>query len=169
MAYLLDTNVFIDAKGRHYGMDFCPGFWEWLTHASQAGTVASITQVADELQDDELNEWLPTLGREFFRQPDEKVLAAMAKVSAWANLQKYTAAAKSEFLAAADYHLVAHALASGHVVVTHEQIEHSLARIKIPNVCIALGVQYLQTHVMLRRERVRLVWEGASRTITGHA
>jgi len=24
MAYLLDANVFIEAKRRHYGMDFCP-------------------------------------------------------------------------------------------------------------------------------------------------
>lgn len=26
--YLLDANVFIQAKNLHYGMDFCPAFWE---------------------------------------------------------------------------------------------------------------------------------------------
>ncbi|MGL5809392.1 MAG: DUF4411 family protein [Nocardioides sp.] len=26
MAYLLDANVFIQAKNLHYGMDFAPGF-----------------------------------------------------------------------------------------------------------------------------------------------
>ncbi len=25
MAYLLDANVFIQAKNLHYGLDFCPG------------------------------------------------------------------------------------------------------------------------------------------------
>ena len=30
MAYLLDANVFIEAKRRHYGFDFCPAFWDWL-------------------------------------------------------------------------------------------------------------------------------------------
>ena len=30
MAYLLDANVFIQAKNLHYGLDFCPAFWEWL-------------------------------------------------------------------------------------------------------------------------------------------
>ena len=30
MAYLLDANVFIEAKKRWYGFDFCPSFWEWL-------------------------------------------------------------------------------------------------------------------------------------------
>ena len=26
--YLIDTNVFIEAKNRHYGFDFCPAFWD---------------------------------------------------------------------------------------------------------------------------------------------
>ena len=26
MAYLLDANVFIQAKNLHYGLDFCPAF-----------------------------------------------------------------------------------------------------------------------------------------------
>nr|WP_269633613.1 DUF4411 family protein [Pelomonas sp. BJYL3] len=30
MAYLLDANVFIQAKNLQYGFDFCPGFWDWL-------------------------------------------------------------------------------------------------------------------------------------------
>jgi hypothetical protein len=27
--YLLDTNVFIQARNLHYGFDFCPAFWDW--------------------------------------------------------------------------------------------------------------------------------------------
>ena len=30
MTYLLDANVFIQAKNIHYGLDFCPAFWGWL-------------------------------------------------------------------------------------------------------------------------------------------
>lgn len=30
MQYLLDANVFIEAKNRYYGFDFCPAFWNWL-------------------------------------------------------------------------------------------------------------------------------------------
>ena len=26
--YLLDANVFIEAKNRYYGFDFCPAFWD---------------------------------------------------------------------------------------------------------------------------------------------
>lgn len=37
MAYLLDTNVFIEAKNLYYGFDFCPAFWEWVlaSHAAK--------------------------------------------------------------------------------------------------------------------------------------
>mgnify|MGYP006298525777 CR=1 FL=1 len=36
MAYLLDANVFIEAKNRYYGMDFCPAFWDWLLDARRS-------------------------------------------------------------------------------------------------------------------------------------
>ncbi len=32
MSYLLDANVFMSANNRHYGLDFCPAFWDWLAH-----------------------------------------------------------------------------------------------------------------------------------------
>lgn len=36
MAYLLDSNVLIEAKQRYYDFGVCPGFWEWLTVANTA-------------------------------------------------------------------------------------------------------------------------------------
>jgi hypothetical protein len=36
MAYLLDADVFIAAKNLHYGLDFCPAFWDWLTATNAA-------------------------------------------------------------------------------------------------------------------------------------
>lgn len=50
MAYLLDANVFIAAKNLHYGLDFCPAFWDWLIDRNQAGIVYSIEKVADEIE-----------------------------------------------------------------------------------------------------------------------
>lgn len=40
MAYLLDTNVFIQAKNLHYGFDFCPAFWEWIDVVHKADRVS---------------------------------------------------------------------------------------------------------------------------------
>lgn len=57
--YLLDANVFIQAKNLHYGLDFCPAFWDWLDEANAAGDVFSIERVEDEILavNDELAEW----------------------------------------------------------------------------------------------------------------
>jgi hypothetical protein len=49
MAYLLDANVFIQAKNLHYGFDFCPAFWDWLARENDGGRVLSIERVGDEL------------------------------------------------------------------------------------------------------------------------
>ncbi len=59
MAYLLDTNAFIEPSKRWFGFDFCPAYWDWLDTAHAAGTVFSIERVADEIQagDDELVDW----------------------------------------------------------------------------------------------------------------
>ena len=40
MKYLLDSNVFIEAKNRYYAFDICPGFWEGWT-AFAAATFAT--------------------------------------------------------------------------------------------------------------------------------
>jgi hypothetical protein len=45
MAYLVDADVFIQAKNLHYGLDFCPAFWEWLVNRNAAGHVFSIERV----------------------------------------------------------------------------------------------------------------------------
>ena len=34
MRYLLDADVFIRAKNLHYGLDFCPAFWDWLIESN---------------------------------------------------------------------------------------------------------------------------------------
>ena len=57
MTYLLDTNVFLQAKNLHYAFDFCPAFWDWLKQANNAGVVSSIEKVRDELVDDDASQW----------------------------------------------------------------------------------------------------------------
>ena len=36
--YLLDANVFIQAKNLHYGFDFFPAFWDWLVDRNRVRT-----------------------------------------------------------------------------------------------------------------------------------
>ncbi len=165
MAYLLDANVLIAAKNLHYGMDFCPAFWDWIVIAHQTGKIFSIDKVADELSvgQDDLADWAANLPGSFFLDPDHATLSAMGVVANWVNTHpKYSAAAKSTFLQIADFYLISQALAGRHAVVTHETPADSINRIKIPNVCIGLKLDCMSPFQMLRREHARFVLPAAA-------
>ena len=162
MRYLLDTNVFIEAKNRYYGLDFCPAFWEWLILRNTQGSVHSIEKVGDELAAgaDDLALWAVARGESFFAPPDHGVLQTLAEVGDWVNNQQYHPSAVGTFLQDADYYLVAHAMAHHCIVVTHEVASNGARRVKIPNVCIGVKVKCISPFEMLRRERARCVLEG---------
>ena len=132
--YLLDANVFIQAKNLHYGFDFCPAFWDWLVVQNRTGKVASIEKVGDELHagGDDLADWARERGGDFFLPPGDVVVPALRTVSEWASGSGYQPAAVATFLRVADYWLVAHALAHGCTVVTHEVPADTIRKIKIP-------------------------------------
>ena len=159
MTYLLDANVFIQAKNLHYGMDFCPGFWDWLVKANEARRVYSVEKVRDELAagQDELAAWAKDRREEFFLPPDDPMIPALAEVAAWVKKQNYRPAAVNEFFQDADYYLVAFAKAHAHVVVTHEIASDGVRRVKIPTVCIGLKIKCITPYEMLRSEGIRLV------------
>jgi hypothetical protein len=158
MSYLLDADVFIQAKNLHYGFDVCPGFWSWLDQERAAGLVTSTEQVGMELRagQDNLSAWAharPGL----FPQPDAATIACLPAVSIWANGGAFGQAAVSTFLQAADFYLVAEALAHQHILVTHEKVSNGTKRIKIPNACVELGAQCITPFEMLRRTGARFV------------
>lgn len=159
MAYLIDANVFIQAKNLQYGFDFCPAFSDWLERTYAAGRLLSIRQVGDELSSggDELATWAETLDDGFFPAPNALVLAAAQQVSKWVVQQGYEPAAVNTFLQVADFWLVAAALAGNHILVTHEVTSPSTRKIKIPNVCVGLGVDFMSPYQMLRREQARFI------------
>lgn len=156
--YLLDSNVFIEAKNRYYGFDLAPGFWEWLDTNGSDGVIGSIVPVKDELTrgTDELAKWAkrrPSI----FRAIDDAVTPKLTELSSWAIGANYKPSAVEEFLRVADYYLVAYAAAHGHTVVTHEEPQESAKkRILIPNACLAMGVPYCNTFNMLRDRTVKL-------------
>lgn len=159
MTYLLDANVFIQAKNLHYGFDFCPAFWDWLIASNASGRVYSVEKVAGEIEGggDELADWVDQRGNGFFLDPDQAVLPALGTVSTWVTGAGYEPAAVNTFLQVADYYLVAHALAHGHAVVTHEVAAPSTKKVKIPNACIGIGIKCMTPYEMLRREGARFV------------
>jgi hypothetical protein len=163
MAYLIDSDVLIEAKDRHYGFDFCPGFWAWLVREREVGNVFSVEKIHEELtaSHDELSTWAEAQGPGFFLVPDGATTSSLATVAALVagmrvNNQPYLPAALATFLASGDYYLIAHAHAHGHVVVSHETghangQQASLKRLKIPDVCQAVGVVCVDPFRMLRQ------------------
>lgn len=151
--YVLDTNVFIDAANAYYAFDLAPGYWNFLVQLFDSHHAVSIKSVYDELGEagdgDPLKDWAKQ-NRQHFIAPDSCVVARYQQVMKWAK-DNYEAPAVSEFQRVADSWIVAHALANGWVVVTHEKsAPTSKKRIKIPDACVALGVECLNPFMMLR-------------------
>jgi len=158
MSWLLDTNVFVQAGRREYGLDFCPAFWDWLIAANATGRVHSIDKVLSELvPGDDVAEWAAARPSGFLLPLEPSDAPSLAQVAAWARSGDFTAAAATEFLSIADSQLVAVAHARKLTVVTHEVPSNSKQRIKVPTACVALGVTYASPYEMLRKERARFV------------
>lgn len=157
--YLLDANVFIQSNQAHYGLDFVPGFWDWLDRSFETGLLRSIQPIGAEIAagSDALSTWAaarPSL----FVPIDAACGPSLAALAAWANSGRFTPAAVSQFLSVADYQLVAYAHAHGLKVVTMEKSEPAAKKkIKIPDACIAHGVDWATPFQMLRIEQASFV------------
>lgn len=161
MAYLLDANVLIQARKMHYGFDICPGFWEWIDLRSRSGDVVSIEKVLDDdiaIGGDDLVEWARARRATMFPPLGPETLPHLRTIAAWVGDQSYSAAAISDFLQEADYYLIGQALARPDILVTHElPAPGSKNHIKIPDVCIGVGVKFMNPFQMLRAENARFV------------
>jgi len=156
--YLLDANVFIEAKNRYYAFDIAPGFWEWLAQAVTEGKVQSVEAVHQEVlgRSDELVPWI-TANRSMFKNVDDPTVEVLRELSLWAT-REYSFAASREFIGStADYFLVGYACAHGLTLVTHEKpSKGSMKKIKIPDACAEFDVPVISTFEMLRSEGVQL-------------
>lgn len=160
--YLLDSNIFITAKNRHYGFDFVPAFWDWLDAGHTAGVLCSTSKVRQELLagQDELTQWA-TERTPLFLSPDAAMLPSLRLLTQWATSASFTPAAIATFLNSADFELVAYAHAHQHTVVTHEQPSPlSKKRILIPDACDAMDVPWMDPFTMLKQAQARFVLGG---------
>lgn len=157
MKYLLDANVFIEAKNRYYGMDIAPGFWSWLESEHEDDLLATVRAVYNEIVPggDDLAVWMaahPTMALDV--EPEDG--PQFTQLSDWLTSSgRYQQPAIIEFLSVADYQLVAQAATRGAIVVTHE-IPSVGKRVKIPDACNALSVEWMDPFTMLRAEGARL-------------
>ncbi|PIX95638.1 MAG: DUF4411 domain-containing protein [Hydrogenophilales bacterium CG_4_10_14_3_um_filter_63_21] len=154
--YLLDANVFIEAKNFYYRFDTFPGFWEWLDAEQTEGHLASIEPICDELfkGNDELAVWIKERKDAgwFLPVDDVETQQHLAQIAAWVMAQPFKEAAKPEFLSGGDPWLIAKAKTLGATVVTQETFDaQSRKKVKIPNVCRAFHVPYINSFDLLRQ------------------
>ena len=161
--YVLDSNIFIEAKNRYYGFDIAPGFWEWLEHSYTTGKICSIRPVYAELtkRGDQLAEWVKMKSHKGIFTTidgDQAIYGFVNKIITWAEDENYETSETQKFADCADPFLIAFAAAYGYTVVTHERpAPNSRNKIKIPDVCKAFGVKYCDTFTMFRSTGAQLV------------
>lgn len=158
--FVVDSNFFIEAHRATYPLDVARGFWSKIRQLASDQRIISIDKVKSELFDnheDELKEWCENnLPSDFFAETTGTIVEYTSVVS-WASSRSnhYLPRALSEFLDAdeADAFLVGFALAdkANRTIVTQEKSEpNRRSRIKIPEPCNALGVNYCNTIEMFR-------------------
>ncbi|MCU8010459.1 DUF4411 family protein [Shewanella sp. SM87] len=161
MKYLLDSNTFIEAKGRYYGMAICPAYWAWLLKAYEKGQVCSIEFVKEELihYGDDLSDWVKAHKHIFFSESDAATQKAFVEVvNIVYSMSQMNAGTHEEFLSGADPWLIAKAMVLGATIVTHERYDVMIKKkILIPNICERVGVKYLNTFDMLHELEAEFV------------
>ena len=157
--YLIDANVFIQAKNFHYRFGFCQGFWQWLTEAHHAGLVFSIDKVRQEIndgdEDDQVRLWADDLPESFFIADihDSSVMQTYRQVMQWnVSNNNYRQQAKDEFARfdKADAFLIAAAKAHGFTLVTHEASKpESEKRVLIPDAANEFNIESIMIYDLL--------------------
>lgn len=160
--FVLDANVFIQAKRQYYAFDLAPKFWEMLIKHATEGNICSIDRIKGELErgKDDLARWAKNHFSHAFASTDEAdVSETYAEIMNWVNGQsQFLEAAKAEFASGADGWLIAYAKVKGYVLVTHEVLApDAKIKIHIPNVCKEFDVPYVDTFEMLRKLGVKFV------------
>ena len=159
--YVLDSNVFIEAKNKHYGFDFAPGSWDWIEAEHNEGVLCSIAEVKREIDDkqDELTT-RAAAHRNLFRATDASVQSSLQRVAAWANSRL--------LYPSCGQHIPRRGRLALHRSPTHMHIktQSSLMRARTLRPgggsssrmrCAAFGVDCINTWEMLRAEGVQFV------------
>jgi hypothetical protein len=154
MQYLLDTNVFIEAKNRYYAFDICPAFWDWID-AVAGVKIGSIENVKNELINgkDDLASWIAMRAPNgwFLTVQDTATQKAFSSVANFVATAGFNSPGVAQFLSGADPWLIAKAMTTGTTVVTHEVFApQARKRVPIPNVCKQFNVPFVNTFDAMR-------------------
>lgn len=152
----MDTSVLIEAHKRYYDPDIVPGFWINLAKQARRKVIFSIDRVRGEIHKHNkfLTEWADNDFTQWESTNNSSTLSKYNELMTWsAKHSRYNEKAKDRFAQAAnaDPWLVAHAMATGCVVVTEETYNNQItSNLPLPVVCKEFGIGCTDTFEMLR-------------------
>jgi len=156
MLYLFDANILIEAHKRYYGLDFAPGFWEFIEREANKTTLKSNDMILAELKSygDDLSQWADDKKDDIFdiSSEEEEIQRYFSEIADYVNDHPvYSAAHKAKFLSGADPWLIAASKYLDAILVTHEVfVPGNSKKVKIPNIANKFGVQTIDTFNMIR-------------------
>ena len=151
--YCLDANVFIEGWNGYYSMELCPEYWDILDKLALENRIFSPVEVMKEIEktDDNLKKWAkarPHLFMEITVEVQEHLRKIMASHGRLVDSIKQRSIA--------DPWVIAFAMAENAVVVTKEAASAApTKRIKIPDVCQALNVPWMNDFQFAREIGIR--------------
>lgn len=152
-AFIVDTNVLLEAANTYYAFNRVPGFWDWMAQQTGAGSIRTVSLVQDELDyPPELVDWVEeqTVAGLLIDVSNPDIQAAYQDLVNWVVQQDFGPEHVAKFLDKADPWVIAAAAVEGHTVATQEKlVGPGTKKIKIPNVCEARSVECCNTFEML--------------------
>lgn len=143
--YCLDANVLIQAWQKYYSPIFCPEYWDILNELGIQERIFIPEIVQEEITrtEDDLSKWLKE-SKIPVRKISEQVTKCLQSIYS-KNPRHKQLVDNTRNRSLADPWLIAHAINENATVVTKENKETAAnsKRIKIPNVCENMGVNWI--------------------------
>lgn len=153
ITYCLDSNVLIQAWQKYYSPIYCPSYWEVLNELGAEEKIFIPSMVYDEIvrTDDDLSEWLKSSNISV-KPITSEVTQILTSIYAADVSHKYLVDNKKG-RSLADPWVIAHAIKENAVVVTKEEKVTAIhsKKIKIPNVCDNMGVDWITDYKMVEQ------------------
>jgi hypothetical protein len=127
-------------------------FWAFLSEQLEAGIIKSSVIVYNELTQgsDYLSQWFKSRRKNGLAERPNKMVQQCMSVIAQHVVKKYGSRLAAPFLNGGDAWIIAHAMATGGVVVTQESERSKGSKVKVPTVCKELNVPCIDTYRMIR-------------------
>jgi hypothetical protein len=148
--YCIDTSSLIAAWQERYPIENFPPFWRKMEDLITARRLVSPIEVLNETQkrSDDLHTWLKERGNMFRELEDAIQIEAAAVLARFPRL-----VGQKKLRTSADPFVIALARVEGLKIVTDEKPTGNLERPNIPDVCTAMGMNWIGLLELIRAEK----------------